>query len=247
MFKLMKYELRKTLFSKLILFGLAAALEGLFLFSLAKANNGLQLTSTILLLILALGSLLFIGIQSVLTLHKDMNTKQSYMLFMTPHTKYEILGAKVLENGISTVIAGAFFTALGFLDATLLINSNQSLEELVELIHGFVDMLGAQLSANPVDIVAFICCAISGWLATVTIAYLADVLSSSILNGKKGGLLISFVIFLLLNIVVEKITTLIPDASTFAATQFIAVAVNLVLAAVVYYVTALIMDRHLSV
>ena len=247
MFTLMKYELRKTLFGKLILLGLAVAAEGLFIYSLISSNNSLQITSVIILAILALVGLIAIGVQSVLTLHRDMNTKQSYMLFMTPHTKYEILGAKVLENGISTIIAGAFFVALGFTDATLLISHNQSVEELLDLLNGFVEILGAQLSANPLEIIAFISNNVFGWLATVTIAYLADVLASSIFNGKKGGLLICFVIFLALNVVVEKLVGLIPVVSDFTAGQFISAAASLVISAVFYYITAIIMDRHLSV
>ncbi len=51
---------------------------------------------------------IYIGIESVNVLHRDLNTKQSYMLFLTPKSSYQILGAKILENGISIIMAGAF-------------------------------------------------------------------------------------------------------------------------------------------
>ena len=108
---LMKYEFRKTLIAKLIILGTTAVLEILFLLGLYTKHDSLAGYSTIMLTMLAFGGVLFIGLQSVMTLHRDMNTKQSYMLFMTPNSSYKILGAKVLENGLSILMACAFFFA----------------------------------------------------------------------------------------------------------------------------------------
>ena len=101
MFKLMKYEFRKTWITKLILLGVTAVAEAVYLYGLyAEKDNPLSVAIGLLVL-LAVGGVLVIGLESVLTLHRDMNTKQSYMLFMTPNSSYKILGAKVLENGLS--------------------------------------------------------------------------------------------------------------------------------------------------
>ena len=63
------------------------------------------------LLMLAVCGVAVMGLESVFVLHRDMNTKQSYMLFMPPNSCYKILGAKVLECGAAILIAGAFFFA----------------------------------------------------------------------------------------------------------------------------------------
>ena len=61
----------------------------------------------------------YIGLENILTLYRDLNSKQSYMLFLTPKSSYEILGAKILENGISILMAGAFFIVLAVFDLTV--------------------------------------------------------------------------------------------------------------------------------
>lgn len=80
MLKLMKYEMRKTVFVKLVLLALAVLAEVFFLVSLNGDNPERVGVSILLLVLLAVFGILFMGISSILTLHKDMNTKQSYML-----------------------------------------------------------------------------------------------------------------------------------------------------------------------
>ena len=133
--KLFKYEFRKTWAMKLIILGLAAIAEiaflaGVFLRNSAGNTDGLIATTAVILAFLAMGGVMLIGIQSVMTLHRDMNTKQGYMLYMTPKTSYQILGAKMAENGLSLALAGAFFFLLGFLDVTLLLSKLGQLEVL---------------------------------------------------------------------------------------------------------------------
>ena len=112
MIKLMKYELRKTMTIKLMILGATALAEIVFLIGLFANKNRMAAIGVGLLAMLAFGGVMIIGVASVVILHRDMNTKQSYMLFMTPNSSYRILGAKVLENGISILVAGAFFFAV---------------------------------------------------------------------------------------------------------------------------------------
>ena len=95
MSKLLKYELKKTWALKLMILGIAAAAEAAFLIALFLDNGNRRdfLGITILLLFfIALGGTILIGVQSVLTLHRDMNTKQGYMLYMTPKNSFQVLG-----------------------------------------------------------------------------------------------------------------------------------------------------------
>ena len=106
MLKLIKYEFRKTFLSKLILLAITALAEILFLAGVfLKWDKGLAI-GTIGLVMCAVIGIFYIGIESLLVFHRDLNTKQSYMLFMTPKTSYHVLGSKVLENGISIFLAG---------------------------------------------------------------------------------------------------------------------------------------------
>ena len=130
--KLLKYELRKTWMIKLIALGLTAVAEIVFLLGLGMKNEKMLAISTVCLVMLTFGSIMVIGLYSLIVLHRDLNTKQSYMLFMTPNSSYKILGAKVLENGLSMLLAGVAFFALGMLDVTALFAQQGMLKNLWE-------------------------------------------------------------------------------------------------------------------
>ena len=244
MTRLLKYEFRKTLFTKLVLLGLTAVIEAWYLVSLWKNRPD---SEGVALVLLGLFGILFMGIQSVLTLHRDMNTRQSYMLFMTPNSTYRILGAKVLESGLSTLLAGAFFFGVVFADVTALMARNQSVEETLSMLRDFLSAINENIRLNLGDILCYTAYVLASWLSTVFLAYLADIVSSSLLNGKRFGLLISFLVFLLLNYLVFKGIGALPGATDPRMNQLLQSGYCLLASAIVYYVSAKLMDRYLSV
>lgn len=253
--KLMKYEMRKTMSAKLILLGITAVLEILFLVGLYTEKHDLMGTGAVLLAILAIGGILVIGLQSVVTLHRDMNTRQGYMLFMTPNSCYRILGAKVLENGLSILLGGVFFFALGALDITLLFSKEGNLQDLWEMIEKLLQSLDQTLQFNLESLACFAFLMLAAWIATVTAAYLADVVSAALLNGKKMNGLISFVIFLALSFLASVLTKwvlhlMMPDSAireNINLYHFLRGVVSLILSGVMYVATAQIMEKKLSV
>ena len=251
MFKLMKYEFRKTWITKLILLGVTAVAEAVYLFGLYTENENALEISIPLLVIFAVFGVLVIGLESVLTLHRDMNTKQSYMLFMTPNSSYKILGAKVLECGLSILVTGAFYFALGALDITLLFAKSGQLSQLWDMIQQLISQF--TINGRPVTINAEIMAALTfslltGWIGTVTMAYLADVVSSALLNGKKFNGLLSFVLFLALSWLTGWVTRQITAGITATNTMLLVNGlIDVGFAVIMYIVTAQIMDRKLSV
>ena len=251
MLKLMKYEFRKTWITKLILLGVTAVAEIAFLIGLYVERETTLGLSVMLLVFLAFGGILMIGLYSVMTLHRDMNTKQSYMLFMTPNSSYSILGAKVLECGLSILIGGAFYFALGALDITLLFAKSGELNRLWSAIQDFLSRLtfaNHQLLIDMEGMAAFVFCLLAGWILTVITAYFAVVISAALLNGKRFNGLLSFVLFLALSWftgwVARTVTASIPSIN---ALLLVDGAIFLAFTAVMYVITAIIMERKLSV
>ena len=251
MLKLMKYELRKTWFTKLILLGVTAVAEIIFLIGLYGRYEGTLAVGTFLLFILAFGGLLVIGIESVVVLHRDMNTRQGYMLFMTPNSCYRILGAKVLECGISILLTGAFFFALGALDVSLIFARQGMLSlmwQRIEETLSHMTFAGRPIRLDALALGSLSFNLIASWFATVMSAFLADVISSALLNGKKFNGLISFLIFVvlswglgkLISLAVGGITEMIPYLWIYSLC-------SLVISAVMYWATARIMEKYLSV
>ena len=248
MFKLMKYEIRKTWITKLILLGITAAAEIAYLISLYTENDGGVAASIGILTLLAIFGVLFIGLQSVITLHRDMNTKQGYMLFMTPNSCYKILGAKVLENGLSIFIAGAFYFALGALDISLLFAKEGQLNQIWQMLQDVVRTFNEEIPLNADGLAAFTFLLLTEWVSTVAAAYLADVISAALLNGKSFNGVVSFILFLVLNWGfgwVERIAVRnVPDIVT---SMLLNGGIALAAAAVMYVATAQIMEKKLSV
>ncbi len=253
MMKLMKYEFRKTVNTKLILLGITAVAELAYLIFLYNGQEETMIVTAFLLTVLAIGGILVIGLESVVTLHRDMNTRQGYMLFMTPNSCYKILGAKVLECGLSILITGVFFFALGALDITLLFQKYGELNRLVEMIQDLLHSLSfanGELLAN-IDmktVALLVLNMLSSWICTITTAYLADVVSAALLNGKAHNGIISFLLFLALSFACGWVGRAVNNVhlATFLLLALDS-AVNLALATVMYYVTAQIMEKKLSV
>lgn len=217
MLKLMKYELRKTAFSKLVLLVITAVAEIAFLIGVFWKKDNILAMGIIFLVMCTIFGIIYIGIESVNVLHRDLNTKQSYMLFLTPKSSYQILGAKILENGISIIMAGAFFAALAALDVTVATLYIGGLKEMINLVSSFMEL---------------------NWSVT---------LSASVLAGKKGSGIAGFLIFLVISSVIGKLLDLIPVLKSMELTFVLYIAASFAIAAVLYVISGWIMEKKLSV
>ena len=246
--KLLKYEIRKTMAVKLVILGVTALLELLFLIGIWTDNENNIGAGAALLFLTAFAGTLIAGLASVIILHRDMNTKQSYMLFMTPNSCYRILGAKVLENGISILLMGAGFFALGALDITVLFAKEGRLSTLWETFQRVMSTMDSRLVLDGPMLAAFTLNLLMTWFAAVTAAYLSEVISAALLNGRRMNGLLSFALFILLLIFEAWLENLaggpIRDLMTSSLTRS---AVALVCSAGMYFLTAQIMERRLSV
>ncbi len=250
---LLKYEFRKTWFMKLVILGITAVAELLFLGGLLfgdvpEGSGRLVSISILLLTLIAVFGVMVIGIQSVLVLHRDMNTKQGYMLYMTPRNSYQILGAKMLENGLSLLLAGAFFALLAILDVTLLFSRMGQLESLLKAARDMLRMMGTEIPLNRDGFLCLMLSFLTSWLGTVSIAFLADIISAALLNGKKFNGLVSFLLFILLSIAMGWLqNALNVSGNSVTASLLTSSAVALAYSVGMYVLSAWIMERWLSV
>ena len=246
--QLMKYEMRKTLTVKLMVLGIAGAAEIVFLLGLILDKENMMGLGAWFLLFLTFAGIMGIGLFSWINLHRDMNTKQAYMLFMTPNSCYKILGAKVLENGLSILLAGAFFFALGILDITLLFNHYGRIAELWDTITRVIASVNENIKLDAAGLASFAFSMLSGWIAMVTSAYLADVVSTALLAGKKHNGIVSFIFFVLIDILLTYLQRKLTDGFDAINTQLIVQGViALVMSCGMYISAAEIMERKLSV
>ncbi len=246
--KLLHYEFRKCRSSKIMLLGITTVLELLFLIGILSKDENVLAISVVLLTITAIVGVIGLGIESVITLHRDMNTRQGYMLFMTPNSSLKILGAKVLENGLSMLLAAVFFGALGFLDVSLLFSYFGELDRLWQILSEMMEQFIPTLELNWGTAAVLILDMLCSWLAMVNMGYLADVLASSVLRGKKAGGFVAFLLFLALSFLMGWLQqTLVPETLPIIQRQIWFSVVALACAAGMYFLTAYVMERKLSV
>ncbi len=245
--KLMKYELRKTLFSKLILLAVTAVAEAAFLAGVfLKWDNGLGAGISVLMFCAMIG-IFYIGIESLLVFHRDLNTKQSYMLFLTPKSSWQILGAKVMENGISIFITGLFFAALAAIDVSAAVLYIGGLQEFLDTVRRVTSMFRFEISVSSGDILIVFFSMLSSWLMAITTGYLAIVLAATVLAGKRFSGLVSFVLYLLIMFAESELISHLPDLGSLLANSGAVIAAGFVLTGLMYGLSCWIMERKLSV
>ena len=126
MLKLTKYELRKNLLGIGIVAGIICVLQALFMFFCLTEN--LNYTSLFggLLIIAASVSYFIVFIFGVVTYYRELSSKSSYLIFMTPNSSLSIITSKLLYtlimgidvvNIIINIVAGiiSFLIAFFFL------------------------------------------------------------------------------------------------------------------------------------
>ena len=246
MLRLLKYELRKTLFPKLVLLGITVLAEALFLYGFWCHRENELTVGALLLFFIALTGIALMGLLSLITLHRDMNTRQGYMLFMTPNSCYKILGAKVIECSLSLLAAGAFYFALGMLDFSLLFGEGTN-KQILDMFNQLIRSLNEQIQLDAPHISAFVFSVIACWICTVTIASLSDVVCTALLYGKKGNLVITFILFIVLNYAISRLLQLVPASIGIIQVLIWQGVIALVLAGVMYVITARLMEKYLSV
>lgn len=246
MLRLLKYELRKTLFSKLVLLGVTLIAQAIFLVGFWRNDENTLAIGAVLLFFIAIIGIALMGILSLVTLHRDMNTRQGYMLFMTPNSCYKILGAKVIECALSILLAGAFFFALGLLDFSMLLGKDTN-QQIWDMFTQVVRSINDSIVLDAQHISALLFSMLADWLCMITTAYLSDVVSSSFLNGKKANWIITFLLFLALNYGISKLQTLVPSSLGAITVLLLQGAIALVLAVIMYIITARLMEKYLSV
>lgn len=247
MLKLMKYEFRKTMFSKLVLLAITAVMEVLFLLGVFMKHEDLLGWGIAGLVCCGLIGIFYIGIESLVVFHRDLNTKQSYMLFLTPRSSYEVLGAKVLENGLSIFLAGAFFAALTAIDTTVALVYIGGLKELMNFIHDFAEsvQINVDITAGQAILTFFL--VLAGWLQMLVVGDLAIVLSATVFAGKKYSGIVSFVLYMVISFVLGRVMNLIPEFGSYEMQVGILIGVTMVIVVLLYAVTGWIMEKKLSV
>ncbi len=254
MSRLMKYEFRKTMFPKLVLLGLTAVMEAIYLIGMLvkKDSSGGFDTSyasggILGLVLTASFGIIFIGLYTLMVLHNELGTKQGYMLFMTPHNSYKILGAKMLENALSMFATGGFFGVLATIDLNILLKASGETRSLMDMIQLMLRNADINIELRKEYFWAFLFVLIASWLEFIMTAGLSLVLSHTFLSGKKLSLVVSIVLFFLLSWFTSWVRNFAPRQSGGMHLEFMVDGlISLGFTVVFYFISGWMMEKKLS-
>ena len=208
--RLIKYEFRKDSGTYLTLFGILVVTEIYFLISfLLKSDNHMVLS----LVLAELGGsfgILALMISGAVSYSKEINSKYSYMTFMTPNSTYKIVGAKYLSLLIVTVAGTLIFSLFLGLNIKLITDRYKE----IHIITSELDELGRAFGFNTGSYIAsFLATLVTmmiSFLFSVSCAYVAITLSTTILANRKGKAFLSIVFFFVIVILTSFIAGRIP-------------------------------------
>lgn len=250
MLKLVKYEFKKQAFSKYIIIALTGLLEIMFLIGLAMDREGVIGLSIGLLSMLAFGAVVYLAFESIDTFSKDLKQKSSYMLFLTPRTTYSIVGAKLITTAMQGILAAFIYFGVFVLNGTLALARYNQLGEIKNLLVTITKEF-MQLDLNIHFFVAVVAVMLCSWLLTITIAFFSITLSTTFLANKKFKGIVSFIIFILINVAFSYITQKVNFEGTSLTeavkVMWIGTIYSLAFIAVTYFGTAWMLDKKVSV
>ncbi len=249
MFKLMKYEIRKQAVSKVIILSITALLQLLFLVGVGTDNDDLTGLGVGWLIFFSFCAIVYLGFEVINTYSKDLKEKQSYMLFLTPHSPYTILGAKLISAFFQLVIAVLIFFMLLVFNTSVVLSKYEIVSEIVEII----SMILKEFEVIEVDYLILgivLASAIVKWLVFVVTAMCAITLSTTFLANNKLKGILSFVLFLIINGAITYISGMMFTFSinmTFEQANLLQIIVGFVFTAILYFITGFMLDKKVSV
>lgn len=247
MLKLMKYEFRKQLFSKILILMVLAILEVLFLYGLFAENDNVLGLSVGLFTFASFAAVLFVSFECIFTFSNDLKTKQSYMLFLTPNSAYKIVGAKVLSSVIYVFLTAAALVALTIVDIGIVL---VKYDEIAKIVEYFQEAFRILFNAN-IDmalIITLILYFLFSLVGIMVIGMASITLSSTFLSNSKGKAVVSLVFFFGINFLVSKLETFLPDINLHSAEPYYyRCFYSAVVMLIFYFATAWMLDKKVSV
>ena len=251
--KLIKYEFRKQLLSKLVVGIVVVVLQLIFLGGLLFDKESWAGTGLGVFAVVSMISLFYFSFESIVTYSNDLKTKQSYMLFLTPRNMFQIVGAKLITTSLQIFVCGCAFAAIGIGDVLLVCATKGDIKMFIEVVTQFFhELTGVEIRL--VEVIYVILMILISWLFFIAMAMFAITLSTTLLSNWKFKGVASVAIFFGLDWIVGKVAKLM-ISTDFLESEYLVVSteawafigVYAVALALCYVGTALLLDKKVSV
>ncbi len=250
MLKLMKYELRKQMFSKLIILIGIAILETYFLFGVLKEDEKVIAKAISIFIFATTIAIFYVGVESISVFNRDLKTKQSYMLYMIPYSTYSIVGAKIIAAFLQIVFTGLLFLGAIIVNFIVIFARFTDTKEIFRMLK----LLFQQLLEVTLDLpylFSFFFFLFFLWMTLVLCGMFAISLSSTFLANNRFRTPVSIVVFLLFLRLISFLSNVILPSGTSQWKDWVEPLVTGIYLGVVsillYIGTAWMLDKKVSV
>lgn len=197
MLTLIQYEMKKTAFMKILCFSALLIAQAFVLLGGATDNFVVIGLGAGLLIFFSFLIFFILGLSSMASLSKDLNTTQGYMLFMLPKHSACFLLAKIIESLISTFLAGVLVFLLFSFNVVYFALDMEFYQDAFEMFWNLL-MSGKGFGELSLYVIRFLSTAAAFWIFLSTIAILCVTIQASLFKGKALGLAVSIIAFLFL-------------------------------------------------
>lgn len=250
--KLIKYELKKQMLSKIVVGVLAAICEAVFLVGLIIDNGEWAGFGLGVLFILGFASLFYFSFETIITYSNDLKTKQSYMLFLIPRNMYQVVGAKMITTLLQILLVGAAFMAIVIGDVFAVCARYGEIEELIEMFKMMFEQI-AGFNVDLEEVIFVICTLLVVWIEFILMSMFAITLSTTLFANKRYKGVISFGIYIGFELLLAKIADLVTKGTMSGenlevnAMAWIFIGVYAVAMVICYFGTTWLLDKKISV
>ena len=203
MLKLMKYEFQKQMFSKVIITIILGVLAGFFtLVTILGKKDASEAAIGIMVGVRAI-AIFYVALECMVVFEKDLNTKQSYMLFLVPQSSKSILGAKMIAAILQILFTMLIFTVVIGACSTAYLLKYEGMKENFDTIR----RLAEEIFAIKIDF-GFLLKSSAQifvlWVFMVMLGIFIITVLNTVLNGNKLISLLTFISYFVLLFVVGK-------------------------------------------
>ena len=209
MLKMIKYEYRKNIFSVIILLIVMAAIQAYTIGAALMDKRDHVVIGVTLFMVAASASYIFVLLYGILSYSRDLKNKDGYLVFMTPLSSYQIIGAKLLTTLITGVILVFIIGALGVVDYIAIAEAFNT-DSILDMFEELLTVFGYDLTSILLSILGFVIIFLIQFFMTVTMAYFAISLSCTILQNSKAKGFISLIFFVIFYVVISVIASKLP-------------------------------------
>ena len=246
MLRLLKYEFLKARATHLVLLGVTLADQLVFFMGILTREVPAVTITLILQFFLSIAGTAWVGLNCILTLHRDIRSRQSYMLFMTDRSCFGILGAKLIQTTVMLVFFAGLYVGMGYLNIDIFLRTFSRAEGVWIGLNGLLEAYAyVNLMDGTLLTTGFVTYAAT-WLSYIAAGCFADVLANVWLPGKRLPVIVAFLIFGALAYVINWTQTLLPALPVYQQSLLLATGLSMAYVAALYLATAFLMERKLS-